>query len=154
MVKLVALATSLVVLVLTIGMCAAFEPDGERFQFVEQHDWISAFGVQYAVGVDGIALVLIALVAVLVPVVLLASWTDADTAATPCRARSAAPGRRRPLGQRARHRADRRCRSGAAAARSPCSRAPDGDGDAGRRGRPRPSRSVKTFFALCSCSRR
>jgi NADH-quinone oxidoreductase subunit M len=34
--------------------------------------------VQYAVGVDGIALVLIALIAVLVPVVVLASWDEAD----------------------------------------------------------------------------
>jgi NADH-quinone oxidoreductase subunit M len=76
--KQVALATSLLVLLLTIVMCADFEPKGPRFQFVQKHDWISAFGVQYAVGADGIALVLIALVAVLVPVVLLASWYDAD----------------------------------------------------------------------------
>jgi NADH-quinone oxidoreductase subunit M len=76
--KHIAMATSLVVLVMTIAMCAAFEPNGDRFQFVQAHDWIKAFGVQYAVGADGIALVLIALVAVLVPVVLLASWYDAD----------------------------------------------------------------------------
>ncbi len=77
--KVVALVTSLVVLALTIVMSAAFEPGGDRFQFVQAYDWIPAFGVQYAVGADGIALVLIALVAVLVPVVVLASWHDADT---------------------------------------------------------------------------
>ena len=76
--KQVALATSLVVLVLTLVMCFDFEPGGERFQFVQAHDWIATFGVQYAVGADGIALVLIALVALLVPVVILASWYDAD----------------------------------------------------------------------------
>ena len=76
--KQVALATSLVVLAGTIVMCAAFVPGGDRFQFVQAYDWIPAFGVQFAVGVDGIALVLIALIAVLVPVVLLASWHDAD----------------------------------------------------------------------------
>ena len=76
--KTVALVVSLVVLALTIVMCAAFEPGGDRFQFVQAHDWIPAFGVQYAVGADGIALVLIALIAVLVPVVVLASWYDAD----------------------------------------------------------------------------
>ena len=76
--KQVALGTSLLTLVLTIVMCADFVPKGPRFQFVETHDWIRSFGVQYAVGADGIALVLIALVAVLVPVVLLASWYDAD----------------------------------------------------------------------------
>ena len=77
-VKQLALLTSLVVLAGAIVMCAAFEPGGERFQFVQAYDWIPAFGVQYAVGADGIALVLIALVAVLVPVVVLASWYDAD----------------------------------------------------------------------------
>jgi NADH-quinone oxidoreductase subunit M len=76
--KRVALAVSLLVLALTIVMCAAFEPAGDRFQFTQAYDWIPAFGVQYAVGVDGIALVLIALVAVLVPVVVLSSWHDAD----------------------------------------------------------------------------
>ncbi|MCU1674780.1 MAG: proton-translocating NADH-quinone oxidoreductase, chain, partial [Frankiales bacterium] len=81
--KQIALVTSLVVLVLTIAMCADFAPKGARFQFVQAYDWIPAFGVQYAVGADGIALVLIALVAVLVPVVLLASWYDADPAADP-----------------------------------------------------------------------
>ncbi len=76
--KMVALGTSLVVLALTIVMCAVFDPTGDRFQFVQAYDWIPAFGVQYAVGADGIALVLIALIAVLVPVVILASWHDAD----------------------------------------------------------------------------
>ena len=76
--KQLALATSLVVLALTILVCALFEPKGERFQFAQAYDWIPTFGVQYAVGADGIALVMIALIAVLVPVVVLASWHDAD----------------------------------------------------------------------------
>ena len=79
--KQVALLTSLLVLAGTITMCAAFEPTGDRFQFVQAYDWIPAFGVQYAVGADGIALVLIALIAVLVPVVVLASWDEADPVA-------------------------------------------------------------------------
>jgi len=79
--KQLALATSLLVLAGAIVMCAAFEPTGDRFQFVQAYDWIPAFGVQYAVGADGIALVLIALIAVLVPVVVLASWDEADPVA-------------------------------------------------------------------------
>ena len=94
--KQVALLTSLVVLGLTIAMCAAFEPTGDRFQFTEVHDWIPAFGVQYALGVDGIALVLIALVAVLVPVVLLASWDEADGPAEPQLTGAAASGSASP----------------------------------------------------------
>ena len=78
--KQVALATSLLVLVLTVFMCADYSTaDGApRFQFVQSHEWIRAFGVRYSVGADGIALVLIALIAVLVPVVLLASWDDVE----------------------------------------------------------------------------
>ncbi len=74
--KQVALGASLVTLALAIAMATQFGTAGARFQFVETHDWIRSFGVQYAVGVDGIALVLILLSVVLVPVVLLASWHE------------------------------------------------------------------------------
>jgi NADH-quinone oxidoreductase subunit M len=73
--KQLAIAFSLLSLALTVGMITQFETGAtEQFQLVEQHPWIKAFGIQYKVGVDGLALVLIALTAFLVPVVLLASW--------------------------------------------------------------------------------
>ena len=43
--------------------------------------------MHYAVGVDGIALVLILMTAVLMPVVVLASWNDAEGGGQPGRAR-------------------------------------------------------------------
>ena len=76
--KQIALVTSLVTLGMTIAMGVKFSPNGPEFQFVEVHQWIPEFGVHYAVGVDGIALVLIGMTAVLMPVVILASWHDAD----------------------------------------------------------------------------
>jgi NADH-quinone oxidoreductase subunit M len=76
--KYATLAVTLVELVLTIAMCVQFQQGQEGFQFGQKYSWISAFGVSYAVGVDGIALVLIALSAVLVPVVVLASWDEVD----------------------------------------------------------------------------
>ena len=72
--------TSLVTLGLTVAMAVKFSPSGPAFQFVEVYRWIPQFGVHYAVGVDGIALVLIGMTAVLMPVVILASWHDADPA--------------------------------------------------------------------------
>lgn len=39
-------------------------------------DWIPAFGVRFSLGVDGISLVMIALIALLVPIVLGASWEE------------------------------------------------------------------------------
>src|SRR6266581_7770829 len=76
--KRIALVTSLVTLGMTVAMAVKFSPGGPAFQFVEIHQWIPQFGVHYAVGVDGIALVLIGMTAVLMPVVILASWHDAD----------------------------------------------------------------------------
>jgi NADH-quinone oxidoreductase subunit M len=77
-VKQVALLASLVTLGMTIAMAVKFSPGGPAFQFVQVDQWIPQFGVHYAVGVDGIALVLIGMTAVLMPVVILASWHDAD----------------------------------------------------------------------------
>ncbi len=84
--KQVALGVSVVTLVLTVLAALQFKADGPQFQLVEHHDWIRQFGVSYAVGVDGIALVLIAMATVLVPVVILASWHEADDAKTPVKA--------------------------------------------------------------------
>ncbi len=56
---------------------AQYKLDG-GWQFEEQHTWIEAFGVNYAVGLDGLGLVMVLLTALLVPIVMLASWHDAD----------------------------------------------------------------------------
>ncbi|HTU05873.1 MAG TPA: NADH-quinone oxidoreductase subunit M, partial [Trebonia sp.] len=65
-------------LVWVIVMATRFNPSGPTFQLTEQYSWIPQFGVHYALGVDGIALVLIGMTVVLMPVVVLASWHDAD----------------------------------------------------------------------------
>ena len=81
LVKQVTLLFSLAALAVTIGICIAFEPNSaDRFQFSLSYEWIRAFGASFALGVDGIALVLIALIAVLVPAVVLASWNDEERA--------------------------------------------------------------------------
>jgi NADH-quinone oxidoreductase subunit M len=52
---------------------------GERFQFQGSWTWIRSLGVHFALGVDGIALVLIAMATLLVPCVVLSSWNSVDT---------------------------------------------------------------------------
>jgi NADH-quinone oxidoreductase subunit M len=79
-VKQIALGSSLLTLVGSVVMCLRFKTNGPRFQFVQSYDWIKAFGAHYAVGVDGIALVLILMTAVLTPIVVLASWHEAEDA--------------------------------------------------------------------------
>ncbi|MGL5867073.1 MAG: NADH-quinone oxidoreductase subunit M [Dermatophilaceae bacterium] len=73
----VALGASLVTLLLAVIAWARFDSGAtEQFQLAEVHSWIPQFGASYALGVDGIALSLIVMAAVLVPVCLLAAWND------------------------------------------------------------------------------
>ena len=75
--KPIALGASLVTLVLALLAWARFDTGAtEQFQLAEVHPWIPQFGVSYAVGVDGIALSLIVMAAILTPICLLAAWND------------------------------------------------------------------------------
>jgi len=79
--KRLALGFSVLTLIWFIVMAVQFKPSGPDYQFTQTVSWIPEFGVHYAVGVDGIALVLIGMSVVLIPVVMLASWHDADAGA-------------------------------------------------------------------------
>ncbi len=70
----VALVVSLLVFVESLLLWNRFAPGSGEFQFVERHAWIPAFGISYAVGVDGISLLLVVLTAFLTPLALLSSW--------------------------------------------------------------------------------
>ena len=75
--KPVALGFSLVTLLLSVLAWVRFDAGAtEQFQLSEVHSWIPQFGVSYALGVDGIALSLIVMAAILTPVCLLAAWND------------------------------------------------------------------------------
>jgi NADH-quinone oxidoreductase subunit M len=76
--KRVALGWSLGVFVLLLATWTAFNPGGDRFQLRESYPWIPHWGVNFTFAVDGIALVMVALIALLVPLVILASWHDAE----------------------------------------------------------------------------
>ncbi len=74
-----ALGTALLTFLISLGLLTGFDSDTADFQFVSQANWIEDFGIQYAVGVDGISLFLILLTTFLTPLVLLASWGDIHT---------------------------------------------------------------------------
>jgi NADH-quinone oxidoreductase subunit M len=71
-----ALITTLVSLALGIWLWIAFDPDGAQWQFVEHH--AIGGGVAWAMGIDGIALVLIELTLFLMPICIGASWRAID----------------------------------------------------------------------------
>jgi len=76
--KQFALGTTVIAAAATIAMTMKFERANTSLQFVESYDWIKAFGIKYAVGVDGIALVLILMTALLTPIVVLAGWNESE----------------------------------------------------------------------------
>jgi NADH-quinone oxidoreductase subunit M len=78
-VKRVALGWSVAVLAFAVAMWIGFKAGGPRFQFRESYKWIPAWDARFTFAADGIALVMLALIALLVPLVILASWHDAET---------------------------------------------------------------------------
>ncbi|GAA4844766.1 NADH-quinone oxidoreductase subunit M [Saccharopolyspora rosea] len=74
--KWTALAVSLVELVIAAGAWAAYDPAGPRLQLNGSVEWIPAFDIRLSLGVDGIALVMIAVIALLTPLVIGYSWRD------------------------------------------------------------------------------
>jgi NADH-quinone oxidoreductase subunit M len=70
----VALTVAGLVFAETLLLWARFNPMSADFQFVERHAWIPSFGISYAVGVDGISLLLVVLTGFLTPLALLSSW--------------------------------------------------------------------------------
>ena len=67
-----ALIGTLIVFALSIYLWANYDPNGPQWQFVEKYPL--GGGVNWALGIDGIALVLIALTAFLMPICIGASW--------------------------------------------------------------------------------
>lgn len=75
----IALAVTLVNLGLAAALWSAFDFQNEGMQFVERHPWMPTFGIQYAVGVDGISILLVLLTALLSPLCVLCSWKTITT---------------------------------------------------------------------------
>jgi len=76
--KQVALGSSLLTLIVSLLMLLDFQKNSPDLQLAESHDWIATFGIKYALGVDGIALMLVLLATILAPIVILASWNEAE----------------------------------------------------------------------------
>jgi NADH-quinone oxidoreductase subunit M len=74
--KRLGLLVSLVTLAAGVVVAASYDVGDGGLQLTETHTWIDAFGVHYALGVDGLGLLMVLLTVVLVPIVLLSAWSD------------------------------------------------------------------------------
>lgn len=76
--KSVALGFSLIELVASLFIFKYFDKSIADLQLVEKITWIEQFGISYFVGIDGISLMLVILTTVLMPIILLGSWTSIE----------------------------------------------------------------------------
>ncbi|MEW2507858.1 NADH-quinone oxidoreductase subunit M [Amycolatopsis sp. CA-161197] len=65
-----ALVVSIVEFLLIIPFWASYSPSGARIQQATSMDWIPTFGIHISFGTDGISLIMIAVIALLVPIVV------------------------------------------------------------------------------------
>ncbi len=71
--RVVGYVTSAATLGLALYLLVQFDTGHAGYQFVSQHVWMKALGIEWILGVDGISLFMVALTTLLVPIGLLAS---------------------------------------------------------------------------------
>src|SRR5437763_123385 len=76
--RFVAFIVALVVFGLSVLLLQGFDSSTHQIQFAEMHPWISSFGINYFIGIDGISIWLVMLTTFLIPVTILASWNSVD----------------------------------------------------------------------------
>jgi len=74
-----ALAATLVNVALAAALWSGFDFGHRDMQFVERAEWMPTYGIQYAVGVDGISIFLVLLTALLCPLCVLCSWSTIES---------------------------------------------------------------------------
>ena len=73
--RLVALASTVVTFLLSLGILVDFEAGTPGFQMTTSLSWIPEWGVGYKTGVDGVSLWMVLLTTFLMPLAVLASWS-------------------------------------------------------------------------------
>ena len=79
--KWFAFAVSVLELAISLPLWTRFDATSAGFQFTEKASWIPSIGISYALGIDGISLLLILLTTLLTPVSLLFSVSHVEKSA-------------------------------------------------------------------------
>jgi len=74
--RLLTAAALIVEAVLGVVLWAIYDPDGSGWQARVDIPWITDIGAAFSVGVDGLALPMVVLTALLMPLALIASWNN------------------------------------------------------------------------------
>src|SRR5215203_6119552 len=73
-----ALIITSIVFLLSAGLWWAFDQNNGGMQFVSSAPWIPRWGISYRVGIDGISLFMVLLTTAIMPLSVLASWTQIE----------------------------------------------------------------------------
>jgi NADH-quinone oxidoreductase subunit M len=79
LIRRIALGSTIVEFFLALVLWKNFDSTQQGMQFVERMEWMPTFSIQYAVGVDGISILMVILTALLCPLCILCSWTGITT---------------------------------------------------------------------------
>ena len=70
----IALVVSIITFLLTVPLYTQFNTSTYLMQFVERHEWINVFNIEYYVGIDGISMPLILLTSFSTVIVVISAW--------------------------------------------------------------------------------
>src|SRR5688572_20170617 len=73
--KRFAFLVALIELVLSVGLWWSVDTSTGTMELVSSIPWIRPWGIQYAVGIDGISLMMVLLTTFLLPLCVIGSWT-------------------------------------------------------------------------------
>ncbi|MBI5050771.1 MAG: NADH-quinone oxidoreductase subunit M [Nitrospirae bacterium] len=73
------LLITLATFVISLPILAHFDKSTYKMQFAERHEWITSWGINYFVGIDGISVLFIFLTTILSILCVLVSWKAVDT---------------------------------------------------------------------------
>ncbi len=68
------LAATTIIAVVSLPLYTGFDVATSKFQFTETANWIPTLKIQYALGIDGISLLLVLLTTLIMPLCVLCSW--------------------------------------------------------------------------------
>ncbi len=72
--RILALVVSIATFLVTLPLYTAFDKASAELQFIEHMPWISAMNINYSLGIDGIALLLILLTSFITIIVIISAW--------------------------------------------------------------------------------
>ena len=79
LVRLWTLAFTTAIALFSLQLYFRFDPELWEFQLAESARWVPALGINYAVGIDGISLLLVLLTTLIMPLCVMASWRYIQT---------------------------------------------------------------------------